>query len=115
MQQVNTLNAGPGDGTFLTAAEMRAIEPSPDINRTPDYKFFMDFDFMTKNNDWFHHEEYYPFFGGKNIISTKVMLIRIVEILVFIFHNMILFVSTLLVIKYIYSSEEPSSICASNQ
>ena len=65
---MNKLNAAPGDGSFITAAEIKAKDLYLGIDRTPDHKFWMDFDFMTKNNDWFHHEDYYPFFGGETFL-----------------------------------------------
>ncbi|XP_042224188.1 laccase-1-like [Homarus americanus] len=70
--QLNKLNAAPGDGTFLTAAEIRGVEVGEDISRTPDYTFWLDFDFYSKNNDFFHHEDYYPFFGVRKPVRVFV-------------------------------------------
>lgn len=49
-QQLNTLDAAPGDGTFLTAAEIRALTPTKeDITRVPDYTFWLNFNFYGKD------------------------------------------------------------------
>ena len=65
-QNLNKLNAAPGDDTFITAAEIRGLEEDKAIARTPDYTFWLDFDFYEKDNEMFHHEEHYPFHGGES-------------------------------------------------
>ncbi|XP_050689370.1 uncharacterized protein LOC126981839 [Eriocheir sinensis] len=43
---INTMDAAPGDLTFLTAAEVRALTPAQDdIARAPDHTFYLTFDF----------------------------------------------------------------------
>lgn len=70
---MNKLNAAPGDGiTFLTAADVRSLEKGTahdhmgdaDLSRTPDHQFWLNFDFYSKDNHLFHHQDFYPFFGG---------------------------------------------------
>lgn len=75
---LNKLNAAPGDGTFVTAAEIRGLEEDEAIARKPDYQFWLDFDFYSKNNELFHHEEHYPFFGVQR--SHRVYLPQINDI-----------------------------------
>ncbi|KAK7068432.1 Multicopper oxidase [Halocaridina rubra] len=75
---LNTLNQAPGDGTFLTAADIRSIHQDGDISRTPDYKFWMDFDFKDKDNELFHNKELYPFYSIKK--NRQVYIPQINEI-----------------------------------
>nr|XP_045582741.1 laccase-4-like isoform X1 [Procambarus clarkii] len=70
--QLNKLNAAPGDDTFLTAAEIQAVDMGEDISGTPDHRFWLDFDFYGKNNDLFHHEQYYPFLGVRKQLRLFV-------------------------------------------
>ncbi|KAK8384269.1 hypothetical protein O3P69_009199 [Scylla paramamosain] len=47
--QLNSLDNAPGDGTFLTAAEMRSVTPTKeDISRHPDYTFWLNFNFYAQ-------------------------------------------------------------------
>ncbi|XP_063850104.1 uncharacterized protein LOC135094180 [Scylla paramamosain] len=49
--QLNTLDNAPGDGTFLTAAEMRSVTPTKeDISRHPDHTFWLNFNFYATKN-----------------------------------------------------------------
>ncbi|KAK8384504.1 hypothetical protein O3P69_009357 [Scylla paramamosain] len=59
--ELNKLNAAPGDGTFITAAEIRGAAQARDVSRTPDYKFWLKFDFYGKDNPAFHHPDFYSF------------------------------------------------------
>ncbi|KAK4310942.1 hypothetical protein Pmani_017529 [Petrolisthes manimaculis] len=73
--QMNKLNAAPGDGiNFLTAADVRSLEKGTvndhkgdgDLSRNPDHQFWLNFDFYSKDNHLFHHEDFYPFFGVRS-------------------------------------------------
>lgn len=75
---MNKLNAAPGDGkTFLTAADVREYNTNEEsrnvtkYQRKPDYKFWLDFDFYSRDNDLFHHQDFYPFFGGKSAPNQR--------------------------------------------
>ena len=84
-QQLNILNAAPGDQTtFKSAADVKEMKNNNyndkskrDIynNGIPKYKFWLDFDFFKINNGIFHHEDYYPFFGGGSLANVGVGLV----------------------------------------
>ena len=39
----------------------------------PDKTFYLAYDFMNKNNPWFHHTEFYSFDGVKKPRSTTMI------------------------------------------
>ncbi|KAL7635203.1 UNVERIFIED_CONTAM: hypothetical protein RMT77_014189 [Armadillidium vulgare] len=82
--QLNKLNSAPGDlKTFYTVADMR-ISPNnkEDITKyatKPDHKFFIEFDLYAINNEWFHHEEFYPYSGVDEDFRVKVPLMNFIS------------------------------------
>lgn len=55
------------------------------LQDNPDKTFYLGYDFMNKNNPWFHHEEYYSFDQVKVPRSTPMinnisLMVRIVTI-----------------------------------
>ena len=63
---MNTLNKAPGDHMFKTAAEISsAVDNTAMYSGTPDHSFWLDFDFHPSDNEYFHHQKYYPFYGGE--------------------------------------------------
>ncbi|XP_026470768.1 laccase-2-like [Ctenocephalides felis] len=60
--QLNALNKGPGHNDTMTVAEMKSVVPTdPSLKETPDYKFFLSYDFHAKNNPLFHQQGLYGF------------------------------------------------------
>ena len=64
LQQVNPMMKGSGDDKSITVAELETSVQTQRYSGKPDHKFFLDFDFQHTDDGYYHHSDYYSFYGG---------------------------------------------------
>ncbi|GBP81803.1 Laccase-11 [Eumeta japonica] len=65
--QLNALNKGEEEDETVSVAEMRTFMPDDDsLKETPDYQFYVAYDFYLKNNSHFHKSPYYGYYQVPN-------------------------------------------------
>lgn len=69
-QQVNSLNKGTESRDILTVPMLEALDKNDEANtREPDHKFYISYDFYSKNNYEFHRKDLYGFHQGNEIFA----------------------------------------------